>query len=309
MTSSDAETQSDGQAPNDATACDADPSDSSFLSLWSADFASGQVMDPEEDDTGDGDYTYPAGVPAGSVDLRSFSLAYSATSQTLSLSIGLRAITDHTRVGVLLLDETGFKQGAYDWTVGGTEIRAPLWNGHGVNMILADPDSMLFDFNATHPNPTSERRPDNVIYVHHDPTQWLGDLGASTALSDLKRLYVTKKNVDQVPTLEVTVPAADVAPYLDTKTPKLYVLVYAYLVIDDRASPRRMEYGAYEVTEAENANSEWWADCDAYDVAFVDGNQAALLTVRGNGTQSPETDEAVHLTRVGEGVLEITTSP
>jgi hypothetical protein len=292
----------------DGAASETSPADATQVNSWSTDF-SVKVVDPAQDDTGDGDYLYPAGVSAGSADLRSFSLAYSAQTGALEVEIGLTSISESTRVGLVLMDETAFKGAQRDWTVGGAEIRVPLWNKHGVSFVVSLPQSKsaLFDYNVSHANPAGDPRPDNVFYVHHDPTQWLDLYGVPTqTTASLRRLNVTVDTAAAPQTLAFAFQAKDLASYIDLDTPRLYAVLFAYLVVDTSAKKYAglMEYGAYDVATADGA-TDGWEDCDAFDIGFVDPgvDQGKLLTVTGQGVGA-----VVELDTLGKGVLEIDTS-
>jgi hypothetical protein len=269
--------------------------------VWSSDFEGG-ADDPADDDTGDGDYSYPSGVKPKSADLRQVSLRYSAKTGQLQLSIALSEISDQTRVGVLLLDQVGFQAAARDWTIGGTELRAPAFTGHGVNVLLGKPSGSLFDYAAKNPNPAAEPRPDNAIYVSHLPTTWLGQAGSPTAdPGDVQRVEVVVKSHAKGKSFDVALPVTSLIGQLDTLSPKLYLMVYGYLLTGNN----RTEFGSFDPGAAEGGTDSW-EDSDAYDIAFVDSgtDQSQLLTVSGQGEAA-----AVVLERVGQGFLEISTGP
>jgi hypothetical protein len=287
--------------------------------VWEADFASGVVMDPEDDDQGPGTYVYPVGVDEGSSDLRSFELAYTAADGLLHFTVGLTAITENTRIGMLLLDDPSWANAGVDvvYTVGGTEVRAPNWNGTGVQLVLMDPDSPLFDFGADNDiDPFSDDpRPDNAIYLsENNGAPFLGADGmASYDVANLQRIDVTVDTVVAPNTMSFDVDANWLAPHLDTTGGNLYVAIWTYTLIDVPMDQWfQIEFGAVELTEAlgglPNSATDSWRDCDAYDVMFFDVpyTQEEFLYVPARFAGDAAAT-VVAFENVDEGVLQIPT--
>lgn len=289
------------------------------LSVWEADFASGLVIDPEDDDQGPGTYVYPMGVDGGSSDLRSFELDYSAADSMLHFTLGLTSITENTRIGMLLLDEPAWSNAGMNvvFTVGGTEVRAPDWNASGVQLVLMDPDSPLFDFGAINDiDPFSDNpRPDNAIYLSEsDGAPFLGADGLpSYSTANLQRLDVTVDALVDPNTMSFDVDANWLAPYFDTTGGNVYVAIWTYTLLElPMGQWNEIEFGALELTEAlgglPNAAMDNWRDCDAYDVMFFEGayTQPDFLDVPVMFAGDPA-NTVVTFANVGEGVLEIPT--
>ncbi|MEX1367673.1 MAG: glucodextranase DOMON-like domain-containing protein [Nannocystaceae bacterium] len=289
------------------------------VGVWEVDFSSGTLMDPAGDDYGPGTYVYPMGVPMGTADLRSFQLDYTAASETLSFTIGLEAITDNTRISLLLLDDAAWANAGVDtvFTVGGTEVRGPNWNDSGVQMILMDPASPLFDFGAINDiDPFSDNpRPDNAIYLRESSgAPFLGADGMfSTSMMNLERLGVTVDTMVDPNTLSFDIDANLLSPFLDTNGSNLYVAIWTYTLIDLPMDQWfQIEFGAVELTEAlgglPNAAADNWRDVDAYDMMFFDGGptQEEFLLVPELFMGDPA-GTVVTFESLGEGVLEIPT--
>lgn len=287
--------------------------------LWMADFASDVIMDPEDDDQGPGSYAYPAGVDEGSSDLRSFELTYSAADGMLHFTLGLTSITENTRISLLLLDDPSWANAGSNnvYTVGGTEVRAPNWNGTGVQLVLMDPASPLFDFGADNDiDPFSDTpRPDNAIYLSEsDGAPFLGADGMpSYAVDNLQRLDVTVDAAASPSTMSFDVDANWLIPYLDTDGENLYVAIWTYTLIDLPMDQWfQIEFGALELTGAlgglPDGATDNWRDADVYDVMFFDGayTQEEFLDVpemfEGDAAETVVTFE-----NVDEGVLQIPT--
>lgn len=300
--------------------------------VWSQDFSTGTVTDPSYDDTGSGSYLYPSYVlgdagggsaaAAGFADITSFRMAYAASSQELSFAVSVRELSEHTRLGLLLIDDAHFpktnasplSESELEWTITGNELRVPNWTNGGVSFLLAKPGTKTFDL-ALRNNLAafgSEYRPDNALYVRRNG--WLDCKGAFT--SPENRVNVMQLDVDATGnTLSFKVPASVLQGHVDLRTPRLHAILYAYLLAADR--PRSdVEFGAVEITEAlgglANAAEESWREPDVYDVAFVtEGSQAALLTpppVPDGGFTGNDESKLVTLKRVGHGVLTIDTT-
>jgi hypothetical protein len=301
--------------------------------VWENDFSTGDVADPAGDDTGSGTYRYPADIDppvdggaglGGVADLIGFRLSYSAASQALTVAARVRRLTEHTRVGVVLYDRAHFPdadagaltEAQLEWAVTGTELRLPNWSDGAVTFLLAKPPAQnpTFDL-AVRRNLAgfgSETRPDNAVYVRRDA--WLGCDGrplAPESRFDILELPVAD---DGAGTLSFTLPAATLAGELDLRSPKLYAVVYTY-VLADRANKADVEFGALELTEElgglTNASTDSWREPDTYDVGFVtSGTQASLLTpppVPDGGFTANDGTKLVVVKDVGRGVLAIDT--
>ncbi|MCX4242976.1 hypothetical protein OEB96_20270 [Paraliomyxa miuraensis] len=287
--------------------------------LWERDFGSGVLLDPEDDDYGPGDYVYPMGVDSGSSDLRTFELDYTAVDGMLHFTLGLTTITENTRISMLLLDDDAWANAGSDivYTVGGTEVRTPNWNDSGVQLILMDPASPLFDFGAINDiDPFSDNpRPDNAIYLREaSGAPFLGEDGMpSYSTMNLRRLDVMVDTMADPNTMSFDVDATWLAPYLDTQSTNLYVAVWTYTLIDLPMDQWfQIEFGAVEITEALGGlpvgTMDDWRDCDAYDMMFFDGafSQESFLDVPAMFMGDPA-NTVVTFENVDEGVLQVPT--
>lgn len=303
--SSDSGSESSGEPPPPA--------------VWELDFGSGVLLDAQDDDYGPGDYVYPMGVDDTSSDLRSFELDYTAVDGMLHFTIGLTSITENTRIGMMLLDDTSWANAGSDivFTVGGTEVRSPNWNGSGVQLVLMDPASPLFDFGAINDiDPFSDNpRPDNAIYLSEsNGAPFLGEDGMpSYDTMNLRRLDVAVDAAADPNTMSFDLDANWIAPYLDTEASNLYVAVWTYTLIDlPMADWGQIEFGAVEITEALGGlpvgTMDDWRDTDAYDMMFFDGaySQESFLDVPAMFMGDPA-DTVVTFGNVDEGVLQVPT--
>lgn len=124
------------------------------------------IRDPACDDTGDGDYAYPADVPAANAaDVLGFTLGYSADKAQLYGSVQVRNLTPFTRVGVLLMGAERFdaevKSDRCSFALSGVELKFPTYDQAAISFILADDHLSLYDQTLYSPFP----RADNAIYV------------------------------------------------------------------------------------------------------------------------------------------------
>jgi hypothetical protein len=237
----------------------------------------------------------------------------------MHFTIGLTTISDNTRIGMMLLDDAAWANAGANhvFTVGGAEVRSPNWNATGVQLVLMDPNSALFDFGAINDiDPFSDNpRPDNAIYL--DESNGAPFLGAdglpSYGTGNLQRLDVAVDTGASPATMSFDVDASWLTPYLDTESPNLYVAIWSYTIIDvPMADWYMIEFGALEVTEAlgglSNVAPDNWRDCDAYDVMFFEGayTQESFLDVPVMPMGDPVSSVVV-FENVGEGVLQIPT--
>lgn len=301
--------------------------------VWPSSFEA-VVTDVEGDDVGSGAYVYPSYVDpveadggthvGGMADLTAFRLAYDASAQTLSFSVGLRNLTDNSRVGVVLYDEKTFpKPGAppltdaeLEWSMTGNELRLPNWNVGGLTFLLAKPgpDNPTYDI-AVRRNLGSfgmESRPDNAVYFERGGwPRCDGTYTGTEQRQDILELDVTASDN----TLSFSVPVQLLKGQIDLETSSLYAIVYAY-VLADRTVPE-VEFGSVEITEAlgglADSEPDNWRDPDVYDLAFAEGAaQATLLTAPTlpvGGTTATDGTKLVVIHEVGKGVLEIPTRP
>lgn len=289
------------------------------VGVWEVDFGSGVVMDPAGDDYGPGTYVYPRGVPMGTADLRSFELSYTAADEMLHFTIGVEAITDNTRLSLLLLDDAAWANAGISsvYTIGGTELRAPNWNDSGVQIILMDPASTLFDYAAINDlSPFSDNpAPDNAVYLRElSGAPFLGADGLpSTSMMNLERLSVTVDTMVDPNTLSFDIDANLLTPYLDTESTNLYASLWAYTLIDLPMDEWfQIEFGALELTETlgglPDSALDNWRDADAYDLMFFGGasTQEQFLIVPEMFVGAAD-DTVVTFESVDEGVLQIPT--
>lgn len=311
-------TSDDGGSSSSDGAEESSSSSGDPVAVWDADFSSGVVMDPAGDDYGPGTYVYPMGVPMGTADLRSFELSYTAMDQMLHFTIGVEAITDNTRLSLLLLDDPAWANAGVNnvYTVGGVEVRGPDWNDNGVQIVLMDPASPLFDFGAINDiDPFSDNpRPDNAIYLREmNGAPFLGADGMfSSSMMNLERLNVVVDTMVDPNTLSFDLDANLVAPYLDTMSSNLYVALWSYTLIDLPMDQWfQIEFGAVEITETlgglPNAAADNWRDPDTYDMMFFSGTtQEEFLTIPEMFMGDPA-NTVVLFENVDEGVLQIPT--
>jgi hypothetical protein len=165
----------------------------------------------------------------------------------------------------------------FDFTIGGTELMVPYWNDHGIHALIAGPNSSLYDYNVEVENPPGQPRPDNAVYIYHDPTLWLGENGnASKDPTDVYRLEVLQERLDgESANWVLTVPLRRdlLEKFLTLKgnEPVIYAAVMSYFVTTDGET----EYGAHEIS-SQLGGHDSWEDPDVYDIAFAE-NQADLL--------------------------------
>ncbi|MBU0518112.1 hypothetical protein KJ564_04160, partial [bacterium] len=115
------------------------------------------AIDAEDDDIGGGAYTYPI-VSSDAADLLYCYLHDADDGDSLGVEIGLADITHETRVLLQICTEVG---GFYVTPpLFDTEIATADWNGNGIQICLADPDSP--DYNpAIH----------NILQISRNPLQ------------------------------------------------------------------------------------------------------------------------------------------
>lgn len=319
----DPDSSSGSTAVVDSSSSGTDPDSSSsgdmLPGVWEADFSSAEVLDPEDDDYGPGTYVYPMGVDTGSSDLRSFAMDYTASDEMLHFTLGLTTITENTRISMLLLDDAAWANAGNSivFTVGGTEVRAPNWNDSGVQLVLMDPDSPLFDFGSINDiDPFSDNpRPDNAIYLREaNGAPFLGEDGMpSSDAGNLRRLNVTVDAMVDPNTMSFDIDANWLSPYLDTESGNLYVAIWTYTLIDLPMDQwNQIEFGAVELTEAlgglANTAMDNWRDPDAYDMMFFGGayTQETFMDVPVMFMGDPA-NTVVTFGNVDEGVLQIPT--
>jgi len=277
-----------------------------FLSmLVAAPLAAGtlkqDLKDAQGDDTGDGLYTYPAGVPAGSADI--CRVAFEEAGENLSITVGVRAFTPNTRVAVVLFDDAAYADPTREWAIGGTEMKLPNWKDRGAAFILGLPASQspLFDINVTQATPVDAPTPDNVIYVEGGPAAWIAeDGGRSQDPSLAYRLQPTAVDDTGCQSYRYEFPKKLLDTYLPAladETAPLYAAAYSYIVVEGGNN----EFGAFELTAAEGA-SDSWEDADVYDIAFMgtDIAQDQLLKVTGEGEEA-----VVQLQTVDAGIARL----
>jgi hypothetical protein len=257
------------------------------------------IKDPQGDDKGDGLYTYPAGVPAGSADL--CRVAFEDTGDNFAVTVGVKAFTANTRVAVVLFDEAAYADPTREWAIGGTELKLPNWKDRGAAFILGLPasQSTLFDINVTQAAPVDAPTPDNVIYVEGGPAAWIGDDGGISQDPEAAfRLQPQAVQDADCPSYRYEFPKnllASYFPALADETAALYAAAYSYVVVEGEAN----EFGAFELTAGQGA-SDSWEDADVFDVAFAAIDQDQLLKVSGEGEEA-----VVQLQSVDAGIVRL----
>jgi len=112
-------------------------------------------VDSFEDDKGDGDYTYPAGVPNHSCDIKAITITATTNYDSLHFEIELEDVTDYTKVGIQINSSS---EGVMAEAIPGIETKSLDWDGAGVFLSIMDPSSPYFDGTT-----------DNRIYICKDP--------------------------------------------------------------------------------------------------------------------------------------------
>jgi hypothetical protein len=257
--------------------------------------------DAQGDDKGDGLYTYPAGVPAGSADI--CRVSFEETGDNFAVTVGVKAFSPNTRVAVVLFDETAYADPAREWAIGGTELKLPDWKDRGAAFILGLPASQspLYDINVTQANPVDAPTPDNVIYVEGGPAAWIAEDGGRSqdpALAFRLQPQAVEDAECQSYRYEFPKKLLDTyLPALADDSAALYAAAYSYVVVDGGAN----EFGAFELT-ADQGASDSWEDADVYDIAFTgaDASQDQLLKVSGEGEEA-----VVQLQSVDAGIARL----
>lgn len=247
----------------------------SFVSLssLSAVFAAEdfvEVLDQHGDD-GSGRYLYPSTITTKAADIRK--LVYQQDAEFVTFEVSMAAITPETRIGISLINQAAYSAEEIDFTIGGTELRIPYWNGNGLNLIVADPDSSLFDHNVRIENPIGQPRPDNAIYVKHDPTLWLG--GEGNEVSDARDVLRLDVSVERSGVggdrFIIRLPKTVVSSILNPRS-GIYAAFYSYLTTESSA----VEYGAFEIN-SDLGGFVGWEDCDVYDILGLDQQEQFQL--------------------------------
>jgi hypothetical protein len=253
------------------------------------------------DDKGDGLYTYPAGVPAGSADL--CRVSFEEFGETFAVTVGVKAFSPNTRVAVVLFDEAAYTDTAREWAIGGTELKLPNWTDRGAAFILGLPasESPLFDINVTQATPVDAPTPDNVIYVEGGPAAWIAEDGGRSqdpSLAFRMQPQAVQDGDCQSYRYEFPKKLLDTyLPALADESAALYAAAYSYVVVESGAN----EFGAFELTSAQGA-SDSWEDADVYDIAFTGAESAQdqLLKVSGEGEEA-----VVQLQSVDAGIARL----
>ncbi len=238
-------------------------------------YDSGWISDPIEDDHGFGGLVYPEGVLAGSGDI--VAVRFVSDEDKVHCQIKMREWDPASRIAIALLDVNAMSESDFEFTIGGTELMVPYWLDHGIHALIAGPNSSLYDYNVEVENPAGQPRPDNAVYIYHDPTLWLGENGnASKDPTDVYRLDVVQERLEgESASWVLTVPLKRevLEKFLTFKgdEPVIYAAVMSYFV----TTGGETEYGAHEVS-SQLGGHDSWEDPDVYDIAFAE-NQADLL--------------------------------
>jgi hypothetical protein len=255
--------------------------------------------DPQGDDKGDGLYTYPAGVQAGSADL--CRVSFEDSGDDFAVTVGVKSFTANTRVAVVLFDEAAYADTEREWAIGGTELKLPNWKDRGAAFILGLPasQSTLFDINVTQASPVDAPTPDNVIYVEGGPAAWIdADGGRSQDPEAAFRLQPQAVQDMDCQSYRYVFPKNLLASYFPAfadETAALYAAAYSYIVVEGAAN----EFGAFELT-ADQGASDSWEDADVFDIAFTAADQDQLLKVSGEGEEA-----VVQLQSVDAGIARL----
>jgi hypothetical protein len=301
--------------------------------VWTKDFTTGDIADIEGDDTGDGDYKYPADIDppvdggpgrGGIADLTKFNLSYSAATQELSVTVAVKRLTDNTRVGLVVWDEAHFPKAdagplsasELEWAMTGNELRIPNWNAGGVTFLLAKPSAGNSTFDLAVKRNLSglgvESRPDNAVYIERGG--WLGCDGKPKPSGSRFNILELDVRTPVANELTFKLPTSTLAGEIDLSSPHLYAVLYSYVLID-RSNNSDIEFGALEITPElgglPQGSPDEWREPDTYDIGFVStGSQSALLTAPpqpDGGFTADDATKLVVVKDIGKGVLAIDT--
>jgi cyclomaltodextrinase len=183
--------------------------------------------DNENDDKGTGNYTYP-GVPAGSADIREVNITASQNLDSLKFNIKMETVNQYTRLGFSIVNNLN---GVYTEAMQDVELRIPEWNGKGIFLILAAPNSAYLDSAY-----------ENILFISRSPLQ--------TSV----RINV---NASAIASGEInfSLPLSLLEGVMGTYKDSWYLGIYSYL---------KNQNGTIEV----NSGSSPVEDPDVYDVIF-----------------------------------------
>jgi glycosidase len=186
--------------------------------------------DNENDDKGGGNYSY-AGVPVGSADIREVNITTSANVNSLNFNIKMETVNQFTRLGFSIVNNLN---GVYTEAMQNVELRIPEWNGKGVFIILASPNSAYYDSSC-----------ENIIFTSRNPLQ--------TSI---------RINIDSSATtvgeINFSLPLSLLESIMGTFNTPWYLGIYSYL---------KNQNGTIEVNSA-SGGSNAVEDPDVYDVIF-----------------------------------------
>ena len=142
-------------------------------------------IDAQNDDDGNGNYSYPTFAAAHSGDIQSIDINTNSANDSLKFTITMGAIDDYSRVAFEILNELNSN---YIDAPSNAGIKIPDWNNHGVFFILAAPNSNQLngDENAVYisSNPLQKEA---AIEINYDAKS-TGQFKFSIALSDLENI-------------------------------------------------------------------------------------------------------------------------
>lgn len=113
-------------------------------------------IDAENDDDGPGNYTYPGSITAHSGDIKSIDITTNSSNDSLEFTITMGAIDDYTRLALEITDRL---EGTFVNAPANATIKIPEWNGVGVFMTIAAPNSSQLSGD------------ENKLYISRDPLQ------------------------------------------------------------------------------------------------------------------------------------------
>mgnify|MGYP001577890000 CR=1 FL=1 len=221
------------------------------------------------DGIGDEQYSYPAGVAAGSADILSVAIQETARHDSLKFIIQMKNIDERTIIGLLISNSViGLVNDPRQ-----LDIKLPDWNGQGVFASVGAPG-----------NSYQNTLIDNRFMIANSPAAY------STDSITVNKDAVTKKS------FEFTVSLAFLGHSMGGWTQERQFSLFSYLAATDKSG------NGYEVGIAEGGNSAV-EDPDVYDAAFIRSNfwQNRILK-----NYLPSSSRLVALDGTGRGLLPLT---
>ncbi len=248
-----------------------------WLGAYDSELDGYYAVDPEGDDVGTGEFSYPSGVADGAADILGARVLLSPGGNGLQFEVDMAEITDETRVMLTLDSELNLlPAGSFNFD---TEVFTPDWNGHGIQICLAHPESP--DFNVWR---------NNRLYVSRDP-----------AVPGIPLTLIAPRLEEN--TFSFVVNISHLEAVLGSFAADWYISIYSFL-----EGPTGTDGHSWEVDET-HGGSDLEFDPDIFDMVYVDnrllqtrilanysGNRTTTLdnVGRGYGSFTPED--------IGEGI-------